>query len=458
MHVATSNISKANICGYRGSEIPGADELGLDPNRIYQLLRDPEELAKAAGTFNNIPLLSEHVPITADDHRPELVVGSTGTDAAFDGPYLRNSLVIWDADAIKGIESGEQRELSCAYRYDVDMTPGEFGGVKFDGTMRNLRGNHVALVPKGRAGADIVVGDRALPQNRVQERPAMAIKPVKKSPLSRRALAVSTALGLGLKPRLAQDAQIDLRPLVEKITAKNWKASKPKLVEALKAATAGKLAQDADLQDVVGMLDMLDEVAEEADMVEAAIADPAPVDVNATVDADPMAKIMEMLAGMLSPEQMAQVKAAMEPEAATDEFPPKKEGEKKDEPPMKDKKDEPPVTKAAMDEALAKAAADTRAATVAQMKATHRALEECKPFIGALDEAPDTAEEIYKIAMDALEIPTEGVPPAAYGALVRQAAKHKADTPAPKPKIAQDAAGAASFLKMFPGAANIRAA
>jgi 8-oxo-dGTP pyrophosphatase MutT (NUDIX family) len=149
LHVETTNISKAIVNPYIGREIPDYQALGLDPDRVYQLLRAPDELAKAASTFNNIPLLSRHVPVTADDHKPDLVIGSTGTNAAFEAPYLRNSLVVWARDAIDDIESDVKKELSSAYRYRADMTPGTQEGVPFDGVMRDIIGNHVALVREG---------------------------------------------------------------------------------------------------------------------------------------------------------------------------------------------------------------------------------------------------------------------------------------------------------------------
>jgi hypothetical protein len=159
LHVSSTNISKANICPYKGSEIPGGDELGLDEDKIYYLLRDPEELEKAAKTFNNLPLLNDHIAVDAYDPHPEAVVGSTGTDAVFEGPYLKNSLVVWDSGAIAQIESDDKKEISCAYRYTADMTPGKYEGKHYDGVMRNIIGNHVALVAAGRAGADVVVSD-----------------------------------------------------------------------------------------------------------------------------------------------------------------------------------------------------------------------------------------------------------------------------------------------------------
>ncbi len=161
LHVAVCNISKANVCEYLGSEIPDYERLGLQAGKLYRLYRDPAELAQAASTFNNLPLLSQHVPVDARDHRPDLVVGSTGTDARFVAPYLQNSLVIWTASAIEGVDSGRQRELSAAYRYRPVMEPETAQGERFDGRMTDIVGNHVALVAEGRAGADVVVGDRS---------------------------------------------------------------------------------------------------------------------------------------------------------------------------------------------------------------------------------------------------------------------------------------------------------
>lgn len=159
MRVATANISKATVNPYKGHEIPDWESLGLDPNKVYYLLRDPEELERAAPSFNGVQILRKHTPVSADDHQPWEVVGSTGTDAAFEAPYLKNSLSIWAGDAIGDIENEAKKELSCGYHYRADMTPGVYEGMKFDGVMRDICGNHVALVESGRAGEDVVVGD-----------------------------------------------------------------------------------------------------------------------------------------------------------------------------------------------------------------------------------------------------------------------------------------------------------
>lgn len=163
LHVESCNISKANVCPYLGREIPNCAELGLDPNRIYQLYRDPAELFAAADSFRNLPLLIEHVPISAEAPQRALWCGTIGSDVRFEAPYLKSSVSVWTAEAIRLIETRGKEELSSSYHYVADMTPGiSPDGVHFDGSMRNLQANHVALVFRGRAGSDVVVAD-ALP-------------------------------------------------------------------------------------------------------------------------------------------------------------------------------------------------------------------------------------------------------------------------------------------------------
>jgi hypothetical protein len=158
MHVAESNISRATVSPYRGEEIPNWEKHGLDPDRIYNLLRDPAELEKAAPTINGKPILWSHKPIEATDHATDLVIGSVDS-ARYDHPWLKAALHFWPAYASKAIESGDQKNLSCGYRYDADFSkPGTFDGQRYQGVMKNLKFNHLALVQDGRVDG-AVVGD-----------------------------------------------------------------------------------------------------------------------------------------------------------------------------------------------------------------------------------------------------------------------------------------------------------
>ena len=164
MHVPISKITKAGVNPYRGNEIPNWEELGLEAARIYYLLRCPVELEKGYKTFNNLPMLSEHVPIHSAKIPKEKLCGNLGDRGEFINNAVYNSLIITDAQQIKLVESGEKKGLSLGYFFTADMTSGTYEGVRFDGVMRRILGNHIALVKIGRAGADIVVGD-AMPSN-----------------------------------------------------------------------------------------------------------------------------------------------------------------------------------------------------------------------------------------------------------------------------------------------------
>jgi len=161
LHVSSSNITKEQVVPYVGDTIPNWRELGLKPKAIYQIYRPAEEIEKAADTFNGLPLSLDHWEMDANNMPKDKIVGSLGTDAAFDAPYLVNSLTVTDADAIKRINSGEFRDLSAGYLCDVVMESGIFDGKAYDGRMENIRGNHVALVREGRAGHDVRVADSA---------------------------------------------------------------------------------------------------------------------------------------------------------------------------------------------------------------------------------------------------------------------------------------------------------
>ena len=182
LHVAITPISKATVNPYLGREIEGSAAHGFKPDSIYYGLRDPQELEKAADTFNGLPLLLEHHPTDAENLPKEWVVGSMGTDAVYEKPYLKNSMTVTDAQAIGYIEDGTAKEISCSYRFTPDFTAGEFtevdgSKVHYDFIMRDIRGNHVALVPEGRAGHDVHVADSgdAVNINRQERRDFMPL-------------------------------------------------------------------------------------------------------------------------------------------------------------------------------------------------------------------------------------------------------------------------------------------
>lgn len=159
LRVAKTTISKVAVNPYFGREIPAYDELGLDPDKVYNLLRCPEELKKGADSFKGKQLLIKHIPVDAKDPKKELTIGAVGSDIVFEDNKLYSDLTVWDEVGIDLIESGKMQELSSGYRYVADMTPGTFDGTAYDGIMRDIKGNHVTIVERGRIGRDAVVAD-----------------------------------------------------------------------------------------------------------------------------------------------------------------------------------------------------------------------------------------------------------------------------------------------------------
>ena len=162
LHVSISPLTRVQVAPYHGSEIPGWQSLGLDPERIYKGYRSAEELSKpeTIESVNGIPIQLMHHMDYADAPAKATRAGSTGTDAAFHDPYLTNSLHIQDKKAIDRINDGSMRELSLAYRYKPIFTAGVSpDGEKYDFLMTDISANHLALVDEGRAGHEVLVYD-----------------------------------------------------------------------------------------------------------------------------------------------------------------------------------------------------------------------------------------------------------------------------------------------------------
>lgn len=396
LHVATSPISKAQVREYYGAEVPNARHLNLTPDRLYYFLCPGEELEKAAQTFNNLQVLSEHVPVHAWNdisHRPEITVGSTGTDAEFDGEYLNNSLVIWEKASIDGIVNKQKRELSSAYRFDPEMTPGKFQGVDYDGVMRNIRGNHVALVIKGRAGPDVAVGD---------EKP-MAYK-------SKKALMLAGGLGGLLATKLAKGSTLDLSPVLGGVTAASlaMDGAARLLGERVFGTVQPLLAADAglDVEDVCRVIDAVKStsIAEDDEIPEQT---PAPgIDPNMTGDED---------------------ETDEEKEARL-----KREADEKDKPAM---------------DAVAKLRADMQAVRIAE--------REVSPVVGELP-VMDSAAEVYAIGLKALGADMNGLPKSAFGPTFRTLAAARVSR---GPAVVGDAKpgvkATSDFSARFPGAVRL---
>ena len=250
MKVAVSRISKADVNPYWGREIVGGEELGLDPDHVYNVFRPPEELRRAASTFNKLPILAIHKHVSAKDPKKELIIGTTGSNSAFDGEYLTNDLAFWDAEFIGKIESDEQRELSSSYRYVPVLENGSYNSQPYEIKMTQIEGNHVALVVEGRAGPDVLVADSQIqPPGKVR---TVKLNPKQLAALKKRMPQLKMAMDEGLDTEAAEQA---LEEALEEVQAlggeptqaqDNGNAELVGLVKQLLAKLEGGTANDED--------------------------------------------------------------------------------------------------------------------------------------------------------------------------------------------------------------------
>nr|ELR5224901.1 DUF2213 domain-containing protein [Providencia rettgeri] len=157
LEVTDNPISKVGVFDYLGAEI-GAPI----PDKIYRVLRPPEELASEAtiNSFKLTPFIIEHEMLGkhATPAEKKGIQGVIGENVYFDPPYLRANIKIFSDVALSNIDSGKI-DLSPGYRSKYEFTSGIYEGEHYDVIQRHLRGNHLALVDEGRTGPDVAVQD-----------------------------------------------------------------------------------------------------------------------------------------------------------------------------------------------------------------------------------------------------------------------------------------------------------
>lgn len=130
--------------------------------REWGELKLPEEVfsQESMATLRGRPVCDLHPPgmVNAQNWR-EYSVGSVGDDARPEMDFLVATLTVLDAKEIQMIDAGERVEVSAGYFCDIEPTPGEWNGEKYDGIQRNIRHNHCAIGPRGwgRAGPQVAL-------------------------------------------------------------------------------------------------------------------------------------------------------------------------------------------------------------------------------------------------------------------------------------------------------------
>lgn len=125
---------------------------------ILRVYNPPEVVQSALDSLADAPVTRDHpsrfvTPETfAQVARGTVSAGSP----AFNGTELSATLVIQDAALLAEIESGVRREISLGYRCLTAMEAGQTpDGESYDAIRSSMVVNHVAIVPRGRAGQKV---------------------------------------------------------------------------------------------------------------------------------------------------------------------------------------------------------------------------------------------------------------------------------------------------------------
>lgn len=135
-----------------------ARELMLDgdPERPVSVERYPEDVFEDAtlASFEGKPVTDGHPPENVGPENYAAYAKGHVQNVRRSGDYIVADLYINDASLASDIQNGLKREVSCGYL--CNYVP-EGSGYK----QSHIRGNHVAVVPKGRAGREVAIQDAA---------------------------------------------------------------------------------------------------------------------------------------------------------------------------------------------------------------------------------------------------------------------------------------------------------
>lgn len=154
-------ISKEGVFDYAGWQVGDKE----NPDKIYKVYRPASELSKkeTIDSFKLKPIIDEHTMLGKEGVPAEKkgVQGTSGEEVYFEDGLLYANLKIFSESLKTLIENGKQ-ELSCGYTCTYEETSGIFEGEPYDIVMRDIIGNHIALVEKGRMGSEVRVLDESL--------------------------------------------------------------------------------------------------------------------------------------------------------------------------------------------------------------------------------------------------------------------------------------------------------
>jgi hypothetical protein len=131
--VAPSVLAKSGILPYYARELELTDRA---PNAIVRVFRSPDELARAAATFENQAVTMDHPPEGVDASTWRALAVGDVHDVLTQNDSMHATVVVRDKKAIDEINAG-RRQLSNGYAFELKRAP---AGSAYEFEQVNIRG------------------------------------------------------------------------------------------------------------------------------------------------------------------------------------------------------------------------------------------------------------------------------------------------------------------------------
>lgn len=172
LHVDKSPILRAGILEYLGEELlpegeDTVDGVKVEKDKIYKVFIPEDEIRKGADSFKLLPITNDHTWLGKEgEDAKDYQEGTIGENVYVEDGMLYAPLMFTGSEIIEDINSGKE-ELSSSYYNRFEKSKNS----EYDFIARDIKGNHLALVDKGRCGS----GVRVLNSNSIGV-PKMAVK------------------------------------------------------------------------------------------------------------------------------------------------------------------------------------------------------------------------------------------------------------------------------------------
>lgn len=242
-------IGRIGWMKYLGQEIP--TDFGEPTGVWVDVYRSPDELfsPNTIASFEGKSVTNTHPTTLLDINSAPMTERGHVQNVRREGDFLVADLFIKDAGLVSEVQNNIKREVSSGYNCSWH----KIGDGKYE--QREITGNHVAVVPAGRAGSDVAIMDAAPEKQKTGGKKTMPAKITKK-----------LLAAIGFK-HYVQDAEPE--EIAKAMDAMNEDDPEKKEVKDADPEEKKEPVKDADPGQGAQLIDMMNKVLDRIEKLEA---------------------------------------------------------------------------------------------------------------------------------------------------------------------------------------------